>query len=872
MPIRWGIYLSEFDPYLQFRITQRIVDQGLVSYFSWHDTLSWYPYGRDITATSYPGLAITAALLYEFITMLGVRMSLLEFTVYFPVLFGTLTVLGMYLFAKDIWGRSFGLIAALFLAFSSSHISRTVLGFFDDETVGILAMLIFFGFYLRAISMGRSLRSTVIYAILAGLSLSYLTLSWGAFRYPMSLVLLFTAVLVFVRRYSRRVLLTYSITYGLQLLVTTQVPYLGYSYVTEWSTLAIAGVMLLLIGAEIPNYVKTQRARLFAGFGIVGILAAGFVVLWQLGLITNIDQKFVSVLYPAERFGLPLIESVAEHRPATWASFFYEFGLLALLGVFGFIFAIQRRRTHDIFLVLFTLTSLYFAASLVRLTLVLAPAFMLLAAIATVELGRPAVDILRESVIFPKKRSRLLSRVPREFGVAIFLVLIIALAPTFWRAMSTGYAPVTIVTSSIPSIPETGQEQRYQDWLEALAYMRENLPASAVVFSWWDYGYWISTLGGKHSVADNGTINATQISIIAQTFMMNSSMALPTLKKYGVTHVAVFVTYQSGQGGQGLQYLGFGEEGKWYWMTRIGNNTRYDNNTVVFQEKRGGDQQSSVIYYRVIMDPAKKVLANETVSEGSIPNDKTLLGMLIKQGLTRQRETGPEPSPFYKLAFASSNRFVLLYEVKYLKATRVTLQPLSNATVTYGHKFVLTGNVTDVEAGQPIGPTSVVIQTSNDGGRNWNTFDKAFAGENGTYRYVWQPDAGGWGVRANYEGKETVYLESFSDAQFVNVEPANVTASVRVEPSAVAVGKNVTIFVNFNASVMAGNVTIEYRLGNGTWTKIVSGTPVNGTYNYTWTVPLTLEAGTYEIRVVYAGTQNYNPATSTTVTLVVSKP
>jgi hypothetical protein len=450
----------------------------------------------------------------------------------------------------------------------------------------------------------------------------------------------------------------------------------------------------------------------------------------------------------------------------------------------------------------------------------------------------------------------------------------LALAPTFWRAMTTAYAPVTIVTSSIPSIPETGQEQRFQDWLETLAYMRENLPDNAVVFAWWDYGYWITTLGDKHSLADNGTINSTQISIIAQTFLMNYSQALPTLKKYGVTHVAIFITYQASQTGQGgAQYLGYGEEGKWYWMTRIGNQTRYGNNTVIFQEKRTSGDQRTPNYYRVIMDANRtRVLSNETISEGQVPNDQTLLGLLIKEG-TQRRQPGEEPNPFFRLVFPSSNRFVLLYEVKYLKPTHVTLQPLTNLTAKFGHKYVLTGNLTFVEDALPLVNTGVNIQTSNDGGQNWSTFDVVPTNVNGTYSYVWQPNAGAWAVRTLYEGRENEYLGAVSDVQYVVIEKANVSLSVRAELTDVSIGKNVTIYVNFNASVTGGNVTIEYRIGNGTWTKLTSGLVVNGTFNYTWTIPANFTDAqvNVEIRAVWPGNQNYNPATSTTVTIVVRR-
>ena len=35
------------------------------------------------------------------------------------------------------------------------------------------------------------------------------------------------------------------------------------------------------------------------------------------------------------------------------------------------------------------------------------------------------------------------------------------------------------------------------DWLDALEWIKNNTPKDAVVASWWDYGYWIQTLGER---------------------------------------------------------------------------------------------------------------------------------------------------------------------------------------------------------------------------------------------------------------------------------------------------------------------------------------------------------------------------------------
>src|SRR5215470_17269668 len=81
-PSKYGFYLNEFDPYFDYRATKYIVDHGLNAYFKWHDTLSWYPEGRNVPATSQSGLHIVAAFLYK---IFGAGSSLLGFTIMLPV-------------------------------------------------------------------------------------------------------------------------------------------------------------------------------------------------------------------------------------------------------------------------------------------------------------------------------------------------------------------------------------------------------------------------------------------------------------------------------------------------------------------------------------------------------------------------------------------------------------------------------------------------------------------------------------------------------------------------------------------------------------------------------------------------------------------
>src|SRR5207249_4190550 len=312
--------ISEFDPYFNFNDMRQITAHGWQSWYSYVNLSAWDPFGRPPVSTSYPGTSFTGTLIYQFLQAVGINVSLYDAAVYAPVILGVFGVIVVYFFARDIWGKSAGLLAGLFTAFSSSLISRTDLGFFRNEAVGIPTMVMAFLFFIRAINPSRSLKGTIIYSMLSSVSLIYMTFAWGSFRYAAEVLGLFALALIVLGRYSPRLMLSYGITIGFFLYTGTELPLLGHTYLTESTTVA----------------------------------------------------------------------------------------------VFGFFFAFQRLRDSDVLLIVFGVTGFYFAASLVRLTLILAPAMATLAAITVVELGKPAMDIIQQAVIFPRRKLRFTSRVSRE--------------------------------------------------------------------------------------------------------------------------------------------------------------------------------------------------------------------------------------------------------------------------------------------------------------------------------------------------------------------------------------------------------------------------------------------------------------------------
>ncbi|UCE95415.1 MAG: hypothetical protein JSV51_06710 [Candidatus Bathyarchaeota archaeon] len=573
-PIRWGLELSEFDPYFQFQFTEKIVQDGYFDWLNWDisEANRWYPLERSIGGTTYPGLPMTAATLYNLLSILGVPFSLYHFCIIFPAIFGALACVIAYFFGKDVGGKAVGLFSAFFLALNPSFISRTSAGFFDDETVGIGAILLFVFLFLRALDKERPQKHSMIYAVTAGLVMGYLAASWGASYYPIAMATLFMFSLILLRRYTRRSFISYSITFGLGLFLAINIPRNSTSYLTTWAILPVLGVFTLLCLKEALNAINSRKWKIILTVIFFAAIIGGLLVISQTEYMGSIAGKFAGVLNPLQRGDSEIYQSVQEHRLTAWGSVYYDYGVGVLFFVIGFFFAIRDLTNRNLFVIIFGLTTLYFAFSMVRLTILLAPAFTLLMAIGTANLLRPFVTLMKRTPKIRLGRKYITGHVGTEFSgtvlILIFLLLTLTYAFPSPRMYTHAYSPPTILAASVPIKPTNPVDE----WVEMLQWMNLNLPEEAVICSWWDYGYWISIKGNRTTLADNATFNSTHIGLIGQTFMSNEAQAIRILKEnfngpYGPpTHILVFTSFNS----LGTD-TGFGDEGKWRWMARIAN-------------------------------------------------------------------------------------------------------------------------------------------------------------------------------------------------------------------------------------------------------------------------------------------------------------
>jgi dolichyl-diphosphooligosaccharide--protein glycosyltransferase len=117
--------------------------------------------------------------------------------------------------------------------------------------------------------------------------------------------------------------------------------------------------------------------------GVMSIVGAGLAVLTFSGKVAPWTGRFYSLLDPSyAKNNIPIIASVSEHQPTSWSSFYFDLQILTILFPAGLYYCFTRLTDHNIFIILYGVTSVYFAGVMVRLMLVLAPVMCIMGGIA----------------------------------------------------------------------------------------------------------------------------------------------------------------------------------------------------------------------------------------------------------------------------------------------------------------------------------------------------------------------------------------------------------------------------------------------------------------------------------------------------------
>ncbi len=564
-----------FDPWFQLKVTDYIAENGFSAFFSWYDDSTWIPFGRDMTTAAYIGVPFTTAMFYFFLNGLGISIDILTVALIMPAIMGALTTIVAFFLGRELSNNTVGLLSALFMAFMPAFIQRTIAGFYDNEMIGVFAITLTLFFFTRSLKRG-SLPS----AVAAGVSLAYLMGSWGAADFLFDLFAMYAFFMLVAGRYNRRLLTSYLTTIGLGFFLGNLVPRNGFTNLTSFQVLVPIGVAALLAGYEIWLRIGGYREAtaqaltpytkpiLLGIIAPVSAVASYFLYSNAMDLdistvntnpILTIGGKFLTVINPFYRLDQRIFASVAEHLPSPWASFYNTLLILIFFFPLGMYFLFRRGRDEDYLILLFGVTAVYFTGSMIRLSLILAPAVAVLAAVAVTSSLTPFAKVFTQKTVFERRRFRMSSSLTSEHAFGAFAFIALLLSVNVF--LGVNYGSIMIGNPEFAPSPLSAPQQS-TDWQTGMNFVRNVLPDDAIIASWWDYGYWINNAGGKNTIVDNATWNSTQIALMGYGLMaLNLTESLKTFKQWNASHVLVYW-------GHRISSVG-GDDGKWPWMVRI---------------------------------------------------------------------------------------------------------------------------------------------------------------------------------------------------------------------------------------------------------------------------------------------------------------
>ncbi|VDO04034.1 unnamed protein product [Rodentolepis nana] len=599
--IRFESIIHEFDPWFNYRATKRMVDYSFYDFLNWFDVTAWYPLGRIVGGTVYPGLMITSGSIHYILRLLNIPIHIREVCVFLAPMFSGLTAIMGYLLTKELWNDRAGLFAACFLAIVPGYISRSVAGSYDNEGIAIFALLLTYFLWLRSVRTGH-----LLWSVLCALAYLYMVSAWGGYVFIINLIPLHAFVLCITGRYSSRLYVAYTSFYILGLILSMQVPFVGFQPVRTSEHMAAAGVFVLLQAAAFFQYLQTlapsSKLRPLFTMGIVAIAGLVFLVVCVLtvaGVIAPWSGRFYSLWDTGyARVHIPIISSVSEHQPTTWTSFFFDLHILVAVFPAGVWFCFSELNDLRVFAILYAIFASYFAGVMVRLILTLAPIVCVLAAIAFSRLydvylrGDALTAEGSEEEEAKKKPStsrekQLYDKPPRssESGkqkgrshsnsegsgsddfLGISVRKVVVMVATFVLFLFMFHC--TWVTSNAYSSPSVvlayygprGERILLDDFREAYYWLWQNTPEDAKVMSWWDYGYQIAGMANRTTLVDNNTWNNSHIALVGKAMSSNETVAFRLMQSLDVDYVLIIFGGMSGYSGDDIN--------KFLWMVRI---------------------------------------------------------------------------------------------------------------------------------------------------------------------------------------------------------------------------------------------------------------------------------------------------------------
>lgn len=484
------------------------------------------------------------------------------------------------------------------------YTSRSVAGSYDNEGIAIFALMLTYYLWVKSVKTGSILWSTY-----TALAYFFMVSAWGGYVFIINLIPLHVFVLILMGRFSDRLYVSYSTFFTLGLILSMQIPFVGFQPVRTSEHMASAGMFVVVQAYAFMKYIQSKLTKaqfkiyLLAGSALVaGVVLFTVILLTQLGYIAPWSGRFYSLWDTGyAKIHIPIIASVSEHQPTTWFSFFFDLHILVAVYPIGLWQCIKQTNDERVFIALYAITASYFAGVMVRLMLTLTPVVCVLSAIAFSELfaqslkeedptksldyrqatgsvkskeksshseqkqqqqqhsDKNAVNKLKKIRNDRDLKEQSVSPTEKTLMAATVLIFLFMFVVHCTWVTSNAYSSPSIVLASHNN---DGSRMILDDFREAYYWLSQNTDDDARIMSWWDYGYQIAGMANRTTLVDNNTWNNSHIALVGLAMASDEDKAYKIMQSLDVDYVLVIFGGVIGYSGDDIN--------KFLWMVRIG--------------------------------------------------------------------------------------------------------------------------------------------------------------------------------------------------------------------------------------------------------------------------------------------------------------
>ena len=529
-PMSYGLDLFEFDPFFNFRATEYIVENGYSAYFTWNDVKSWHPFGRDVPETSQVMLHVSASIFYQ---LFGFNSSLYNFTILFPMIVGSLTAVSVFAFVRVLGGTTAGLFAALMFSISVPIFTRGLIGWFKSEPLGLFFAFLAIYLFVSGIMYNKG-KISIIKLVFAGIFLSLALSSWGGALFFLIPIIFFYIALPFIKKEKRFIiwaapLFTISFILITLLFERSTSMITGGGHLFGYVGFALIVPTIFVVACELIKKFSNESKHIRNCFLLLISFVISAIAIFASGTVGLPGFRYLNAMNPFLTTLDPLTDSVAEHMTTSLSMSYSFVSVFIIFGLIGAWFLFSRKTIdlkidNRIFAVIISITAIYISSSFVRLELYASIGLLILGSIGLAILSK---KILESNIFSPTKIL--------FCGAIITLFLLPVAYPDDNSWVSWADFPPTIGNGGAFYGIFTN------DWPHAMNWLKNNSPENAIIASWWDYGYWITTLSDRTTIIDNATLNDWQIKKMAYSLITTPENSWHILNSHYTDDISEYI-------------------------------------------------------------------------------------------------------------------------------------------------------------------------------------------------------------------------------------------------------------------------------------------------------------------------------------------